>query len=104
MSTITNFFTDLFTPPPARPNHDGFCGFCKTSVPIEASVCTGCGARWGLYNEEFGVAKRYKLGKLLVIVGSILTPFLWIPIIFVFQGFWFMKKAREAQYNWWRSH
>ncbi|GEM_PF-4371016 len=30
--------------------HDGSCGHCKTSVPLDAYVCAGCGAYWGFEN------------------------------------------------------
>ena len=35
---------------PVTEKHSGRCGHCKTAVPIDATVCTGCGAVWGLSN------------------------------------------------------
>jgi len=34
--------------------HSGNCGFCQTSVPAEANVCTGCGAFWVSPNNVAG--------------------------------------------------
>lgn len=38
--------------------HSGHCGHCKTKVPLDASVCAGCGAYWGFEN---GTRTRQKL-------------------------------------------
>src|SRR6266702_1356799 len=50
------------------------CGFCATPVPLEATVCTGCGAHKGTVAEVGGMLGRfsawaYTFGCFYLIVG-----------------------------------
>lgn len=37
---------------PKTEQHEGFCEHCRTAVHLQAKVCTGCGAVWGLKDGE----------------------------------------------------
>jgi len=64
---------------PVTEKHSGSCGHCKTSVPIDATVCTGCGAVWGLSNnlsrEETYDAfiSNYNFHKYFIIIVTLIN-------------------------------
>ncbi|MCD8521903.1 MAG: hypothetical protein LRY66_05825 [Saccharospirillaceae bacterium] len=64
---------------PVTEKHSGRCGHCKTAVPIDATVCTGCGAVWGLSNnlsreETYDAAiGAYNFLKYLVIIVTLVN-------------------------------
>lgn len=50
--------------------HSGECPFCKSSVPTNAIICTGCGAAWGLRLKDGRMTtteafKRQKRGDMM---------------------------------------
>ncbi|WP_205859123.1 hypothetical protein [Pleionea sediminis] len=48
--------------------HQGKCGLCGTEVPNEATLCAGCGARWGSSTGKTRL-EVYKDGKRNLKVG-----------------------------------
>lgn len=58
--------------------HNGICAHCRSDVPVDAIVCTGCGARWGFSNglnrqQMYDLFKfQYLCGRVFA-VGSLLT-------------------------------
>lgn len=74
---------------PVTEKHSGSCAHCKTAVPVDATVCTGCGSVWGLSNnlsrEETYDAfiKPYNFGKYFIIVLTLVNA-----IIILMGGSW----------------
>lgn len=70
--------------------HDGECGFCGTTVPMHASVCAGCGARWGSQSgntpdEVHQAGKKHVIGSLILAsipIGSLI-------LLIATGSFWF---------------
>lgn len=111
------------------PEHDGQCGHCSTQVPTEATVCTGCGARWGtssgeeiqdLYDQGRGVIllgiiflligiavmlwMHFSFGARLetaLALGGTLTAIITIPIFI--KGIMQKHTAKNAKVSWWRK-
>lgn len=56
--------------------HNGTCSFCHTNVPLEACVCTGCGAFWGLSNGKNRLDQirsftpKLRIGKVLILIAA----------------------------------
>ncbi len=111
-------------------SHNGECSFCKTQVPLDASVCTGCGAYWGFSNGRNRIEQvraflpKYRGGQILTL-GSILGMLYayfeaskndqlgwWLISIFIFfTGMSYMLNAwqqiyigKKGELSWWRRH
>lgn len=109
--------------------HNGQCGFCKTTVPLDATVCTGCGAMWGFSNglnrrEQYkAFIGKYRLGQ-LIFFGSLLAMLFayynvdgaealgWWALSIVafltglniFIGAWQqIQLAKKGELSWWRT-
>lgn len=109
--------------------HEGKCGHCSTAVPLDAVVCTGCGARWG---SSGGKTRQgvYEEGKAKAIIGAamsivllgvfILAAYLkspWVLPIMVagvlvglpslrllIEGIILMRRAKtNLNITWWRD-
>ena len=112
--------------------HSGICAQCRTEVPVDAIVCTGCGARWGFSNglnrqQLYNAFKfQYFYGRLLVF-GSILTMLFvyfygtsnsgtnfglglgaFIVLIVgsapMVRGWQQTAIAKKGKLDWWRAH
>ena len=109
--------------------HRGSCDHCKTEVPIDAVVCTGCGARWGsstgrtrqqVYDEGKATLRTgFIVGAALLIfflwtvyfespwaILSMVLGFLGGPICLglMWGGFRSMRKAKtNLSIQWWRA-
>ena len=110
--------------------HNGECAFCKTQVPLDASVCTGCGSFWGLSNGKNRVEQveafmpKYRIGQILTlgaILGMLYAYFeasksdelgWWAGSIVVFLvGLSALSAAwqqiyigKKGELRWWRHH
>ncbi len=108
--------------------HDGVCGFCKSEVNQEATICSGCGARWGT-STGHTPEEVYQSGKVKVKIGliacAILAAFFLITvylesawsILAMFAGFFLappslgyaigglisMRRSKRLLINWWRE-
>ena len=109
--------------------HDGECGFCGTAVPVYATVCAGCGARWGSKHgntpdEVYRDSKKLiKEGIMLacIPIGSLalcwLTGASWLFLIFIIIGpfvgmaavmtllfGWLgLRSVKKLKIAWWRK-
>jgi hypothetical protein len=109
--------------------HSGSCGHCHTDVPIQANVCTGCGARWGtqgrfipqkLYNDAKNKMKMLTfvltfccmaiffttfLGRAYIDVVAvtiiIASPVSLLAIMFIFACLMDMSTSKRAKISWW---
>lgn len=110
------------------PSHDGACGFCKSDVPIDATVCGRCGARWGTSTGN-SPEMVYQDGRIRFILGSFacigLLVFLLVSVYFesawsaiaLIAGFFLgvpafftaiggllrMSRSKKLLINWWRE-
>lgn len=61
--------------------HNGECGFCATKIPSHASICAGCGARWGSQSgatpEEVYLAGRKHIKDGLIMIGTAIAIAIW---------------------------
>ena len=91
--------------------HSGNCGFCKSSIPSDASVCRSCGAKWEQYNTfGFNILALIAflafclgiIGILLVIGGKHLL--IGIPLLVISAPVLIFIKKIEASrpYAWQR--
>ena len=111
-------------------SHNGECSFCKTQVPLSASVCTGCGAYWGFSNGNNRIEQvkaflpKYRGGQLITLcsVAGMLYAYFganksdvlgwWmISIIFFIFGLKNLTEAlqqiivgKKGNLSWWRRH
>jgi hypothetical protein len=107
------------------PQHNGQCGHCSTQVPTEATVCTGCGARWGtssghsLQSLHDNADRVLRLGKFLLltslVAGFLAYSFDAIPaylgvllialvsILVLMKGMEARWGANGAKVSWWRK-
>jgi hypothetical protein len=109
--------------------HSGECGFCGTTVPTHASVCTGCGARWGSKSgntpEEVYLAGRKHIKDgvnmasipvatliLLIATGSFWFYLILITIgglaaiyaiAYLLAGWMELHAAKNLEIAWWRQ-
>lgn len=110
--------------------HDGECGFCGTTVPMHASVCAGCGARWGSQSgntpeEVHQTGKDNLKGGIILVVLSIaiaiglffLTSSLWAAlalltiapflglcgVVTFLVGLIGIHAAKSLKIAWWRQ-
>lgn len=114
--------------PPEIGPHDGKCGFCKSDVRLDATVCSSCGARWGTSTGDTpemvyqaGHAKM-KIGLLACVVlavfflisiylesgwtilAMLLGFFLGPPALgFAIGGLISMRRSKRLLVNWWRE-
>ena len=109
------------------PQHNGKCGHCSTAVPLEATVCTGCGAHWGtakrwdpqtIYEKGCGIFKAgvaILVSSLFAILYSFLFQsnelifflFFGIPAaclgaLTIMKGMEYKWAANKAEFGWWR--
>jgi hypothetical protein len=108
--------------------HNGECGFCGTKIPTHASVCAGCGARWGSQSgntpEEVYLAGRKHIKDALIMasipIGSLImliaTGSFWFYLIlitigglaaiyavgYLLAGWLEMSAAKTLKIAWWR--
>ena len=109
--------------------HQGSCDHCKTEVPLDAVVCTGCGARWGsstgktrqqVYNEGKATLRAgFTIGATLLIffLWTVFAESPWVLLSMVlgffggpvcvglmWGGFIAMRRAKtNLSIQWWRS-
>lgn len=113
--------------------HSGKCGHCKTDVPLDASVCAGCGATWGfsngknrqeLYDDNIFGCKFGKfiffvaialitIGTFLVLISNgddlgwgLIAGSIFVYLIFGYKGHLMCSQVKHAQHGeigWWRN-
>lgn len=109
--------------------HAGKCGHCSTAVPLDAVVCTGCGARWGSSGGKTRQAV-YEEGKAKAIIGAAMITLLlgsfilaayfespWVLLVMIagvlvglpslrllIDGLILMRRAKtNLKITWWRD-
>ncbi len=109
--------------------HQGTCSHCKSEVPMEAVVCTGCGARWGsstgktrqqVYDGGKATFRMGFIGGIILLIFflwsvyaesvwailSMTLGFLGGPVClgWMWGGFRSMRKAKtNLSIQWWRA-
>ncbi len=108
--------------------HTGKCGHCFSEVPLEATVCASCGARWGtsrgvtrqnIYDEGRAKFIVCSITCLFILLSYLVTAYLrspWIlaPMVLAFfpgvpalgmaiGGILTMRGAKRAEVTWWRE-